>query len=56
MKEWRALDYLRDKEIKVNQGEKLITGFASGITEQGLLVVDEGGTKHFISFGDAILK
>jgi BirA family biotin operon repressor/biotin-[acetyl-CoA-carboxylase] ligase len=43
-KEWAARDVLRGRRVRVEQGEKTITGVASGVGREGGLLVDTGAT------------
>lgn len=57
MTEWVEVDYLKNKEVTINQHTRSISGIALGISEKGELVLkDKEGCKQYISSGDASLK
>ncbi len=56
MDEWNRYDYLAGKHITVTQSLNTISGIALGITQEGLLILEDGqGTVHYLSSGDTSL-
>jgi BirA family biotin operon repressor/biotin-[acetyl-CoA-carboxylase] ligase len=54
---WNALDYLYGKNVTAVFGEERLIGNASGIDEQGrILIKDTAGTLHAFSAGDVTLN
>jgi BirA family transcriptional regulator, biotin operon repressor / biotin---[acetyl-CoA-carboxylase] ligase len=57
MSEWSESDYLVGKHITVAQSGHSLSGIARGITQAGLLILeDEEGLNHFLSSGDTTLN
>ena len=55
--EWNQFDYLKGKSITVTQATGSISGIASGVSQAGLLILeDEHGVVHYLSSGDTTLK
>lgn len=56
LQEWNQLDYLKGKQVTVNNHSGNIQGMAQGINEQGQLVLkDAFGHTHVMSSGDTTL-
>lgn len=50
---WQQHDYLDGQHITVSQARGSISGYASGVTDQGLLcLIDDNGHEHHLSSGD----
>lgn len=50
---WQQYDYLDGQYITVSQARGSISGYASGVTDQGqLCLIDDKGVEHHLSSGD----
>jgi BirA family transcriptional regulator, biotin operon repressor / biotin---[acetyl-CoA-carboxylase] ligase len=54
--EWRQWDLVRDRPITIHHGDKGVEGVAMGIDEQGLLLVEHGGSIHRYASGEVSLR
>lgn len=55
-KEWAKIDYLSGKEVSINQGDRKTLGIARGITGQGELLVEIGGSLLPLNSGEVSVK
>lgn len=53
---WMQYDYLRDKDICLQQGDVLLYGIARGIAGNGYLLVEQGGETTAIGFGEISVR
>ena len=50
---WNSLSLIKDKYVKITSGKDVIEGVASGINENGhLIIIDSQKKKHTILSGD----
>jgi BirA family biotin operon repressor/biotin-[acetyl-CoA-carboxylase] ligase len=54
--EWRSVDYLRGKVVKVAAGDKETVGIASGISSDGQLLVNIDGVLKPVLTGDVSIR
>ena len=54
---WQENDYLDGQYITVSQARGSISGYASGVTDQGqLCLIDDNGLEHHLSSGDTSMS
>ncbi len=54
---WQQVDYLYGQWITVSQPTGHLSGKASGVNEEGkLILIDEEGVTHYLFVGDTSLK
>lgn len=54
---WQEYDYLNGQYISVSQVRGSMCGYASGVTDQGLLcLIDDNGHEHHLSSGDTSMS
>ncbi len=53
---WRSLDWLRDKPISIDQGDRKIAAIARGVTEEGLLTAETSAGPVNLSSGEVSVR
>ncbi len=53
---WRALDRLHGQEVVVRHVDRALEGIARGVDLDGALLLDDGGTVHRLSSGEASVR
>lgn len=53
---WRELDCLHGQEVVVRHVDRALEGIARGVDLDGALLLDDGGTVHRLSAGEASLR
>ncbi|HEY0973391.1 MAG TPA: bifunctional biotin--[acetyl-CoA-carboxylase] ligase/biotin operon repressor BirA [Solimonas sp.] len=54
--DWRALDLVHERPVRVLMGERVLEGIARGVDAQGALIVDAAGERHHLSGGEVSLR
>jgi BirA family biotin operon repressor/biotin-[acetyl-CoA-carboxylase] ligase len=53
---WRTRDYLCGRPVSVSSGSQTLSGIASGITDDGALLIDVGDQRMAVFSGDVTLR
>lgn len=54
--EWRELDAVFERPVRVLMGERELLGIARGVDDQGALIVDAAGQRHLLNGGEVSLR